>query len=65
MQYTSKEKAKDKRLRREYNITLEERNKLEEFQKDIEQRDNQIKLLTDSQHKPAWWRRFGAWFIGR
>ncbi len=39
--------------------------KLEEFQIDIAQRDQQIKLLTDSQHKPAWWRRFYSWFIGR
>ncbi|MBA3858195.1 MAG: hypothetical protein C0507_14920 [Cyanobacteria bacterium PR.3.49] len=39
--------------------------KLEELQKDVEQRDQAIKLLTDSQHKPAWWRRFYSWFIGR
>lgn len=25
----------------------------------------QLKLLTDSQHKAAWWKRFYSWFIGR
>lgn len=25
----------------------------------------QLKLLTDSQHKPAWLKRFYSWFIGR
>lgn len=24
----------------------------------------QIKLLTDSQHKPGWWVRFCSWFVG-
>lgn len=33
MEYTKQEKLKDKRLQKEYNITLEERNKVEEFQK--------------------------------
>ncbi len=27
--------------------------------------ETQIKLLTDSQHKRAWWARFGAWFLGQ
>lgn len=27
----------------------------------MEERDTQIKLLTDSQHKPSWWRRFCCW----
>ena len=31
--------------------------KLEELQKDIEQRDQAIKLLTDSQHKTKWWHQ--------
>lgn len=35
--------------------------KLEELQKDIEQRDQAIKLLTDSQHKTTWWHRFKSW----
>ncbi len=25
----------------------------------------QVKLLTDSQHTPGWWHRFCSWFIGR
>jgi len=25
----------------------------------------ELKLLTDSQHKPDWWHRFCSWFIGR
>lgn len=25
----------------------------------------QIKLLTDSQHKAGWWVRFSSWFVGR
>ena len=28
-------------------------------------KDDQIKLLTDSQQKPGWWQRFYTWFIGR
>ena len=39
--------------------------KLEELQKDIEQRDQHIKLLTDSQHKPKWWHRIRSWFAGQ
>lgn len=31
----------------------------------LEDRDSTIKLLTDSQHKPSWWRRFGTWLTGR
>lgn len=31
----------------------------------LEGRDKEIKLLTDSQHKPAGWRRFWSWFTGR
>lgn len=30
----------------------------------LAERDQLIKLLTDSQHKPAWWRRTWQWFIG-
>ncbi len=39
--------------------------KLEELQKDIEQRDQHIKLLTDSQHKPKWWHRIRSWVAGQ
>jgi hypothetical protein len=31
----------------------------------LEDREKEIKLLTDSQHKAAWWKRFYTWFIGR
>lgn len=31
----------------------------------LAERDQQIKLLTDSQHKSGWWSRFASWFIGR
>ncbi|MBX9724802.1 MAG: helix-turn-helix domain-containing protein [Candidatus Obscuribacterales bacterium] len=34
--------------------------KLEEVQKE---RDQAIKLLTDSQHKPSWWAKFSSWFF--
>ena len=30
----------------------------------LTEREHQIKLLTDSQHKPGWWRRTWSWFIG-
>lgn len=29
----------------------------------LEERDNQVKLLTDSQHKPGWWAKFSSWFF--
>ncbi|NJL73191.1 MAG: helix-turn-helix domain-containing protein [Candidatus Competibacteraceae bacterium] len=29
----------------------------------LEERDREIKLLTDSQHKPSWWQRFKAFFV--
>ena len=29
----------------------------------LEERDIQIKLLTDSQQKPSWWQRFKAFFV--
>ena len=28
----------------------------------LESERNQVKLLTDSQHKPKWWHRFRSWF---
>lgn len=28
-------------------------------------KEEQIKLLTDSQHKTGWWSRFCFWFVGR
>jgi len=30
----------------------------------LKEKDQRIKLLSDSQHKQGWWHRFGAWFIG-
>lgn len=38
---------------------------LSERQREIEERDQQIKLLTDSQHKPGKWARFRKWFLGQ
>ncbi|MBA3991965.1 MAG: hypothetical protein C0469_00465 [Cyanobacteria bacterium DS2.3.42] len=29
----------------------------------LTEREQQLKLLTDSQHKRGWWSRFGAWFM--
>lgn len=37
---------------------------LAERQKELELHQEQIKLLTDSQHKPSWWRKFATWFMG-
>jgi hypothetical protein len=31
----------------------------------LQERDKEIKLLTDSQHKPSRWARFKKWFFGR
>ena len=30
----------------------------------LEAQREQIKLLTDSQHRPGWWGRFSDWFLG-
>lgn len=30
----------------------------------IEVKNKEIKLLTDSQHKPGWWSKFKSWFFG-
>lgn len=30
----------------------------------LEGRDKEIKLLTDSQHNRGWWARFNSWFMG-
>ena len=30
---------------------------------EIRERDSQVKLLTDSQHKPGWWVKFSSWFF--
>jgi hypothetical protein len=38
---------------------------LSEREKDIIERDEKMKLLTDSQHKGGWWARFSSWFFGR
>jgi hypothetical protein len=34
-----------------------------ERDRQIESHQDQIKLLTDSQHKRSWWARFGSWFV--
>lgn len=31
----------------------------------LEERDSQIKLLMDSQHKPSHWARFKKWLLGQ
>jgi hypothetical protein len=31
----------------------------------IEEKEAQLKLLTDSQHKRGWWTRFCSWFLGQ
>jgi len=36
---------------------------LVEREKDIAEQNEQIKLLTDSQHKRGWWARFSSWFM--
>lgn len=38
---------------------------LSERQKDLESQREQIKLLTDSQHKTSWWARFTKWCAGQ
>ena len=35
------------------------------LQHHVESQDLQIKLLTDSQHKPGRWQRFRSWFFGQ
>lgn len=30
----------------------------------VDEKDTQLKLLTDSQHKQGWWARFSSWFTG-
>jgi hypothetical protein len=30
---------------------------------EIKERDHQLKLLTDSQHKGGWWAKFSSWFF--
>ena len=29
----------------------------------IESQEQQLRLLTDSQHKPGWWAKFSSWFF--
>ena len=38
---------------------------LRERENDLSERDQQIKLLTDSQHKPGWWAQFKKWCAGQ
>jgi hypothetical protein len=52
-------------------LVLQLQNKLEAasyrigyLEAQLEAERNQVKLLTDSQHKPDWWRRAWRWFIG-
>ncbi len=35
------------------------------MQAQLETLQQELKLLTDSQHKSGWWQRFCSWFIGR
>lgn len=35
---------------------------LHERERDIFEQQQQIQLLTDSQHKPGWWARFAKWW---
>src|SRR5262249_31132770 len=35
------------------------------LQAQLEASQETVKLLTDSQHKPGWWRRFCSWATGR
>lgn len=30
----------------------------------LDEKETQLKLLTDSQHKKGWWTRFCSWFVG-
>jgi hypothetical protein len=39
--------------------------KMEEQNKQLEQKTEQLKLLTDSQHKRGWFQKFTNWFLGR
>lgn len=34
------------------------------LQQQLEQKDQEMKLLTDSQHKNGWWSHFKKWFFG-
>lgn len=29
----------------------------------VQEKDGQLKLLTDSQHQKSWWARFASWFV--
>jgi len=29
----------------------------------LQEREKEVKLLTDSQHKPGWWAKFSTWFF--
>jgi hypothetical protein len=31
----------------------------------VEEKESQLKLLTDSQHNRGWWVRFSSWFMGK
>ena len=37
---------------------------LADRQKEVELHQQQIKLLTDSQHTRGWWSKFASWFMG-
>ena len=38
---------------------------IEQLTTDLRQKDDRIKLLSDSQHNKGWWSRFASWLIGR
>ncbi len=37
-------------------------NQVSERERDIQELDGTVKLLTDSQHQSKWWSRFSSWF---
>lgn len=37
-------------------------NQVSERERDIQELDGTVKLLTDSQHRTGWWTKFGSWF---
>jgi hypothetical protein len=38
---------------------------IEQLTNDLRQKDQELRLLTDNQHKGIRWRRFWGWFVGR
>jgi hypothetical protein len=38
---------------------------IEQLTNDLRQKDDRIRLLSDSQHNASWFKKFSAWFLGR